>query len=436
MRVLMLGWEFPPMFSGGLGVATYGIVKSLRHKAEIKLIIPSHTGSGDLPDVHIIGLNKITGTGRGSETTSTYEDLAEEVHRIPLTLSPYHHINEAILKNKLDRFDISSEESRSFGLVNDLFTDNEVYGANILKKIALYTELAAQLAKDGDYDVIHAHDWITFSAGIRIKKMSGKPLILHVHSLETDRGGESCRNEIYDLEKEAMMTADRIFAVSHFTKDQIVQHYLIDPERINVVHNGIDPAEMPRTTHALRDKLVVFLGRLTHQKGPEFLLETAEKVARVYPRVKFVVAGTGDQFAHVLESSAYKKMGNKFIFAGFLSKSGVNDLLSMADVYFMPSVSEPFGITALEAAQHGVPSVLSKQSGASEVISASLTADFWDTDKYANYIYALLKYNTLKDEISAHAKAGLDKVTWDHAAQKMWEGYQETLNTKKTNTQH
>ena len=292
-------------------------------------------------------------------------------------------------------------------------------------KIYLYAQIVSQLTSDGEFDLIHAHDWITFPAGIELKKTTNKPLILHVHSLETDRAGEATRNEIYWLEKKAMTIADRIFSVSQFTKDQIIKHYGIDAAKIYVVHNGIDPANKPRSHHQLRDKLIVFLGRITHQKGPEFLLETAEKVSRVYPRVKFVVAGTGDQFAHILETSAYKKMGNKFIFAGFLTKAKVEELLTMADVYFMPSVSEPFGLTALEAAQHHVPTVLSSQSGAAEVMKSSLKADFWDTDKYANYIYALLKYNVLNQELCESANNELNSLTWDHTAEKISNVYQQ-----------
>ena len=425
----MLGWEFPPLFSGGLGVATFGIVKALRQKVGIRLIIPSNAGSVNLPNVSIIGLNAVVAQELNLEQLHIpYDELTSEVHRIPITISPYRHINEEISKNKLDQFDAVLSEEKSLETIHSIFSDNDVYGPNVLHKVYLYSQLAEQIAKDGDFEIIHAHDWITFSAGIRIKKMSGKPLVLHVHSLETDRAGESIRNEIYKLEKEAMTLADRIFSVSQYTKDQIIKHYAIDPDKIHVVHNGIEPGETPRKTHQLRDKLVVFLGRLTHQKGPEFLLETAEKVARVYPRVKFVVAGTGDQFAHLLETAAYKKMGSKFIFAGFLSKANVNELLSMADVYFMPSVSEPFGITALEAAQHSVPTVLSAQSGAAEVMKASLKADFWDTDKYANYIYALLKYNTLHQELSENAKADLDSLTWEDTASKIWDVYQQVTS--------
>jgi glycogen(starch) synthase len=424
----MLGWEFPPLFSGGLGVATYGMVKALRHNVDIKLIVPSNGGSASLSNVQIIGLNSITSLELTHEQMHfSLDELGAEVHRIPLSVSPYKHVNELFEKNKSEQWDLNVEIEKAIESIHKIFSDTDVYGYNVLRKVSLYTKLAEQIAGQSEFDIVHAHDWITFAAGVRIKKNSGKPLILHVHSLETDRGGEHTRNAIYDLEKEAMALADCIFSVSQYTKDQITKHYGIDSSKIHVVHNGIEPGDSPRKSHQLRDKLVVFLGRLTHQKGPEFLLETAEKVAQVFPRVKFVVAGTGDQFGHVLETTAYKKMGGKFIFAGFLSKAKVDELLSMADVYFMPSVSEPFGITALEAAQHHVPSVLSSQSGAAEVMKSSLKADFWDTDKYANYIYALLKYRALNRELTENAKAELDALTWDHTAQKIWNVYQHLV---------
>jgi glycogen(starch) synthase len=421
----MLGWEFPPLFSGGLGVATYGMVKALRHDVDINLIIPSYSASSSLANINIIGLNAITAHELDVERLKFSLGDLTNVHRLPLSVSPYHFINEEIERalHKEEAVNFTSE--RTMEMINQIFSDSNVYGYNVMHKVYLYTLLADQIARNLDFDIIHAHDWITFAAGIKIKQNTGKPLVLHVHSLETDRAGESTRNAIYHLEKEGLLQADRIFSVSQFTKDQIIKHYEIDPSKIHVVHNGIDPADLPRKPHILRDKLVVFLGRLTHQKGPEFLLETAEKVSKVYPRVKFVVAGTGDQFAHILETSAYKKLGSKFIFAGFLSKAKVDELLSMADVYFMPSISEPFCLNALEAAQHHVPSVLSTQSGAAEVMKASLKADFWDTDKYANYIYALLKYGTLNQQLSESAKAELDGLTWDHTARKIFNVYQQ-----------
>jgi glycosyltransferase involved in cell wall biosynthesis len=429
-KVLMLGWEFPPLFSGGLGVATYGIVKALSVTTHIKLIIPTSDATASLDNVNIIGLNRITAEEINLERLHANFALRNtELKKIALTVSPYHHTNKAIEKNRLDRFDALYDQThkKSTDLINQIFSDHEVYGHNVMHKVFLFAQLAEQLAADGNFDVIHAHDWITYQAGINIKNRTNKPLVLHVHALETDRADHETRNEIYAIEKNAMMIADRVIAVSQFTKDQIIQYYEIDPAKIAVVHNGIDPADTSRKTHQLKDKLVAFLGRITNQKGPHFLLETAEKIARVYPRVKFVVAGTGDQFAHLLETSAYKKIGNKFIFAGFLSKQKVNELLAMADVYFMPSISEPFGLTALEAAQYNVPSVISRQSGVAEVMSASLKADFWDTDKFANYIYALLKYNTLSKTLSEKAKQELEELTWSNAAVKIKAVYAQTI---------
>lgn len=426
----MLGWEFPPLFAGGLGVATYGIVKALSKKTKVKLIIPAASDAIPLDDVNIIGLNRLTAEEIDLERLKASLSFANvEIHKLPITVSPYHHINDLIRKHKLDQADdVWEHHKKSISFINDIFSDHEVYGGNIMHKVHLFAALAEELAAKDDFDVIHAHDWITYPAGLTIKKRTNKPLVLHVHALETDRAGHDTRNEIYWMERNAMLVADRVIAVSQFTKDQIVQHYDIEPSKISIVHNGIEPVETHRKQNPMNDKLVAFLGRITNQKGPQFLLETAEKVSRVYPKVKFIVAGTGDQFAHLLETSAYKRIGSKFIFTGFLSKAKVNELLSMADVYFMPSVSEPFGLTALEAAQYNVPSVLSMQSGVAEVMHSSLKADFWDTDKFTNYIYALLKYNTLSKELSEKAKQELNMLTWHHAADKVNAIYSEVYN--------
>jgi glycogen synthase len=426
MKVLMLGWEFPPLFTGGLGIATYGIVKSLQNKAKIRLIIPTVGEASELDNVTIIGLNTVTSKEVDVEKLNFSLSFPHtEVVEVPIQVSPYQYQNDILESNQLVSQLTNSSIESGLESLHSIFMDKNAYGFNLFHKVNLFARVCEELTADGDFDVIHAHDWVTFPAALRIKKRTGKPLILHVHALETDRSGESTRNEIYWLERDSLQHADRIIAVSEYTKEQIVSHYQIDRAKITVVHNGIDPASFERVAHKLRDKLVIFLGRITHQKGPNFLLETAEKVARVYPRVKFVVAGVGDQFSHLLETAAYKKVGNKFIFTGFLSKAKVNELLSMADVYFMPSISEPFGLTALEAAQHKVPSVISSQSGAAEVMKASLQADFWDTDKQANYIHALLRYKVLNQELSEAANRQLDDLSWDHATQKIMDVYQQ-----------
>ena len=422
-KVLMLGWEFPPLFSGGLGVATYGLVKALSPKTNIRLIIPRAPLSTDLDNVNVIGLNQLTAEEIDLERIQfSFSTLNTEVHQLPISISPYHFTNQWIEKHQRDSFNTSdtlASNQESLDQIHSIFSENEVYGWNVMHKVYLFSKLAEEIAADGKFDVVHAHDWVTFSAGVNIKHRTGKPLVLHVHSLETDRVGENARNEIYEIEKNGMETADKIVAVSQYTRQQIIRNYQINADKIDVVHNGIDPSETVRKQHKLKDKLVVFLGRITHQKGPHYLIETAEKLTRVYPRVKFLVAGMGDEFAHSLETAAYKKLGRHFIFAGFLSKSRVNELLTFADVYFMPSVSEPFGLTALEAAQHFVPSVISSQSGAAEVLKSSLQADYWDTDKYANYIYALLQYNALHQNLSHEAHEEIKGFTWQHAADKV-----------------
>lgn len=428
LKILMLGWEFPPLFSGGLGVATHGIVKSLSRKARVQLIIPNSTGIHGFENVNIIGMNKETLRELELEKLAfDYSNVLAEVHRIPVAVSPYHESNR-LLDEMEHRGHTNTLTVRDYlETIHNLFNGTEVYGPSIMRKVSLFASLVEKMTSEGNFDIIHAHDWVTFPAAINVKMRTGKPLVIHVHALETDRAGTAARNEIFYLEQRAMQLADLIFAVSEFTKNQILEHYKISADKIIVVHNGIDPANPQKQTRKLRDKIVVFLGRLTHQKGPDFLIDTAEKVLRIYPSVKFVVAGTGDQFIHAIEKTAAKRLGRNFLFTGFMSKNKVNDLLSMADVYFMPSVSEPFGLTALEAAQHRVPSVLSSQSGASEVLRASLHADYWDTDKYANYIFALLKYNKLSKELSGQSKDDADKHTWDYAVDKMWNAYQQLL---------
>jgi glycosyltransferase involved in cell wall biosynthesis len=425
MNVLMLGWEFPPSFTGGLGIATYGLAKALRSRVKLKLIVPA-SPSSSLENVNIIGLNRVlTSQLTGEEEQYSLEKILHDVQRIPLAISPYHEINKAI---QIEESEKELELNKSVvEKIQQFFSGSEVYGPDILRKVHLFAELVDQLS-GSNFDIIHAHDWVTYPAGVKVKTRTGKALVLHVHSLETDRAGEHVRNEIFDLEKWALEKADKVIAVSYYTRDQIIRHYEIDARKIDVVHNGIEPKAIVRREHKLKDKLVVFLGRVTHQKGPHFLLETVSKVVRVFPNVKFVVAGTGDQFVHLLETAAYQKLGKKFLFTGFLPKERVDELLTMADVFFMPSVSEPFGLTALEAAQHSVPGILSKQSGAREVLTATLNADFWDTDKYANYIYALLRYNKLHEELARKSSDQVKSLTWDAAAEKIYSGYQKLMS--------
>lgn len=431
MNVLMLGWEFPPLFSGGLGVATYGMVKALRASASIRLIVPRSHPSTSLDNVRIVGVDGALKEELVREGLAhDLDKIADDLQRIPLELSSYHSVR-AMFEEAEEPF--LAEQAGTHTVRTELgryFEGHEAYGPDIQRKVYLFSRLADLISRNLEFKIIHAHDWVTYPAGLRIRKRTGKPLVLHVHALETDRAGSEVRNGVYELERRALDRADAIIAVSEYTRDQLGRHYGVPAHRVAVVHNGIDPRPANRRAHAFKDKLVVFLGRVTRQKGPEFLLETVEKVARVYPRVKFVIAGTGDAFVPLLETAAWRKLGRKLIFTGFLSRRRVDDLLSMADVYFMPSVSEPFGLTALEAAQFGVPGVLSRQSGAHEVLPA-LTADFWDTDKYANYIHALLRYSALHRDLARQSREKASQLTWDLAASKIAQIYRSLINDQR-----
>ena len=270
-----------------------------------------------------------------------------------------------------------------------------------------------------DFDIIHCHDWMTFPAAMLVKQQSKKPLVVHVHSLEYDRSGPESKNWVFDIEKEAMSKADIVVPVSNYTGSIAQEHYGIAAAKIFPVHNGADTVEVFKVKNEFPEKLVLFLGRVTGQKGPQYFLDIASKVLQHAPNVRFVMAGTGDQLRDLIENGAYKNIGTKFHFTGFLTKEKVHKLLSMTDVYCMPSVSEPFGLSALEAAQFGIPCVISKQSGVSEVLFGALKADFWDIEKMASHIITLLQNNSLKDALVKDAFNDLKNCTWDKAAEKI-----------------
>jgi len=414
----MLGWEFPPVLTGGLGLACYGLFKALSKYVDLTVIIPKTDKDFQLDNVNIIGLNYV---GLSSEQVelerrkNSMESFAKVTY-VDADLSPYPSYKEFPVF-------LHAKPLKDLAQIRNLYSTNEAYGANIMEKVATYTDIVFEIAKTKQFDIIHAHDWITFPAAIRLKEATGKPLVLHVHSLETDRVGEGARNTVYDIELLAMQLADKIVPVSQFTKDCIVKHYGIDPEKISPVHNAIDPAAYKKVEKKIDDKIVAFVGRVTYQKGPEYLIDTAERLAKKVDNFKFVIAGQGDMLAKTIAKAAERGLSDKFIFTGFMAKDRINELLSMADVYFMPSVSEPFGLSALEAAQHDTPCVVSKQSGVSEILPDVLKADFWDVDRFANYIYALLHYEGIKEHLVEHTRTVIDKMTWDNSALKVVDIY-------------
>ena len=408
-NALILGWEFPPRMVGGLAIATYGIVSSLSHFLSIHLIIPfKDESTPNIPNVTIYGLNQIE---QDFDEPQIKELLQKSLHfQATDEVYPYPFFDAIDLDNARTN---ATHQTVSY---LDVFKSEEIYGWSLWSKMKIYEELVSVMAEFMDFDIVHCHDWVTFNAGKHIKGLYAKPLCLHVHALETDRVGIHVRNDIYEIERSAMDYADRVFPVSHYTKRQIMQHYGINADKIVPIHNAIDSKFIQRWKHKIPQRIVTFLGRITLQKGPEFLFQTAKKVIAKFPNVRFVIAGKGDQLMHLVNSSAGAELSRYFIFTGFISRSEVDALLAASDVYFMPSVSEPFGLTALEAARAGVPCVLTKQSGAAEVLPSALVADFWDTDLFAKHLLRLLKNESFRQEKIKQATQELQQRNWDNAA--------------------
>ena len=423
-KILMLGWEFPPVINGGLGVACHDLCIALSKHARVTMVIPKTYPDFTINDLELIGLNTIDAkTLRNISYKNEYKKL-EEVHYVPSTLNPYY--NQSISESNLPEIKSKYLTPVQIGdETAEVFTIEDLYGGDVIEKVTVFGKLAAKLAMKHEFDIIHAHDWMTMAAGMEIKHKTGKPLVMHIHSLEVDRGGESSKGWVYQMEKKGMEYADVLMPVSNFTANVIHQHYGISKSKIFPVHNGIRPVKTFKGKKPFSEKVVLFVGRLTRQKGPEYFLEIASRVLEVRQDVRFIMAGTGDAFHRLLEKSSYKHIGNRFHLTGFLNIDKVHEMLSIADVYCMPSVSEPFGLSAIEAAQFGIPVVISKQSGAAEVMKGSLTFDFWDINRAAEYIIRLLDDDVLRKKVVDDANEDLKHISWELSAEKVIEGYKQ-----------
>jgi len=423
--VLVLGWEFPPRMVGGLAIATFGIVEAMSHFMKVHLIIPyKDERTPVIPNVMIYGLNNI--------------ELEFEKHLIQSVLNKQVHIESfraihsypLAFEDGVEYYETMEEsaeevqEPHSFRSYLEVFNSQEMYGKGLWDKLSVYSEVVNEIAGLIDFDLVHCHDWVTFGAGKKIKLTYNKPLCLHVHALETDRTFKTIKNDIYDIEQTAMQLADLVFPVSQYTKTQIVAHYGINADKVFPIYNAIDEKLIKRWKHKIPEKIVTFLGRITAQKGPQYLLETAQKVVAKYPDVKFVIAGTGDQMIQLMAASAKGKISKHFMFTGFISRDKADALLATSDVYFMPSVSEPFGLTALEATRAGVPCVLSKQSGAAEVLSSALSADHWNTDLFAEHILKLLRDEPFRQSVIQANQEEMDRISWYTSASKVMQTYE------------
>jgi glycogen synthase len=422
MKTFMLGWEFPPYISGGLGTACYGLAKAMdKLGIKVTFVLPRGTGN-PVGSVRTIGVND-------SLTHSQFEEFTNISFRVVSSnLRPYASVGTHVQAN----YDVGKALLELADVNMKLGTDN--YAGDILTAVSKYAEKAMIIAGADEFDVIHAHDWMTYLAGIAVSRKSHKPLVVHVHSTEFDRSGEHVNQAVYDIERKGMHAASKIIAVSKLTKDTIVKRYGVPAEKVEVVYNAVEhngdgvchiPAEK-------KDKIVLFLGRITMQKGPEYFLAAAKKVLQVVDNVKFVMAGSGDMMPKIVELAASMGMGNKVLFTGFLSGEDVNRAFKMADLYVMPSVSEPFGISSLEAMNRNVPVIMSKQSGIAEVVTHALKVDFWDIDEMANKMIAVLKRPQLKAALSKNGYHESNRFNWENSAAKVKNIYEEVIQQSKS----
>ena len=425
MKVLMFGWEFPPHIAGGLGTACEGIVKGLAYNGvETLFVMPSASGDEDQSATTIINASDVA-LREVSETVDEFIDKVKFIH-VDSNIVPYvdpEEYFEAIEKMKKERV---THTNVGFG---QKFKFSGKYGANLLEEVSRYAQVGGTIALEhkDEFDLIHAHDWLTYLAGIAAKELTGKPLVVHVHATSFDRGTDDMvDSRVYAIEKRGMEAADRVVTVSDLTRNIVINKYGIDPAKVVTVHNAVDFSgrENIEAERGVPDKVVTFLGRITFQKGPEYFIEAAAKVLKRTKNVRFVMAGSGDMMQRAIRQVARLGISDRFHFTGFLRGQEVQKMFALSDVYIMPSVSEPFGISPLEAMRSNVPSVISHQSGAAEVLKYALKVDFWDVDAMADDIYALLQYPALSSFATRQGYDEVNALKWNGATAKLKKVYE------------
>ena len=422
MKVLMFGWEFPPHIAGGLGTACYGMTKGLAENGvEVLFVMPSASGDEDQSSVRIINASDVS-CRMVSDDIDEFLGKVSFLH-IGSNMVPYVSPEEFPYVVEEERLRQKNEFRIQFG---SKYRFSGKYGKNLMEEVARYAAVGAEIAMENDFDVIHAHDWLTYFAGIAAKRVSGKPLVIHVHATEFDRSGENINTEVYGIEKRGMEEADRVITVSDLTRNIVINKYGIDPAKVVTVHNAVDfgGRDDMEVSRSVKEKVVTFLGRITFQKGPEYFIEAAAKVRKRCDNVRFVMAGSGDMLARCVRHVAKLGIADRFHFTGFLRGADVQRMFALSDVYVMPSVSEPFGISPLEAMRTNVPSIISKQSGVAEVLKYAIKVDFWDINAMADAIYALINYPAMA---AMAARCGMDEVNalkWTAAAARIKKVYE------------
>ncbi|MBQ9219193.1 MAG: glycosyltransferase family 4 protein [Muribaculaceae bacterium] len=418
MKALMFGWEFPPHILGGLGTASFGLTKGMAQcgDMDITFVIPKPWGDEPKDFARIIGANC---------TPVNWRDVSWDhvQERIGHVMDPqlYYQLRDHIYA------DFSHIGTNDLGCIE--FSGR--YPDNLLEEINNYSIVAGVIARSLDFDVIHSHDWLTYPAGIHAKQVSSKPFVIHVHATDFDRSRGNVNPTVFAIEKDGMNHADHIITVSNLTRRTVIEKYGINPDKVTTVHNAVEPlneellnVEVPPK----QDKIVTFLGRITMQKGPEYFVEAAVQVLRKVHNVQFVMAGGGDMMEKMIRLAARRNIADRFHFAGFLRGKQVYEMLKASDVYIMPSVSEPFGISPLEAMQMGVPSIISKQSGCAEILDNVIKVDYWDTNAIADAIYSILEYPGMYKQLREQGLAEVNQITWDKAGQKVINIYRSLIH--------
>lgn len=426
MKVLMFGWEFPPHITGGLGTACYGMTKGLaKNGVEVLFVVPKAFGDEDQSSVRLLNASDVT-VNIDNETDRRYWD---RVHYMEVGSNIIPYVGPEEYTNMVTGYRASDHFRSSVFAPRYEFSGK--YGANLMEEVSRYALIGSSLATKYDFDVIHAHDWLTYSAGIAAKETTGKPLVVHMHATEFDRSGENINTDVYAIERRGMEKADLVITVSNLTRNIVIEKYGINPDKVITVHNAVEPnsknvSEYERS--GLNSKVVTFLGRITYQKGPEYFVEAAYKIMQHDPDVHFVMAGTGDLLKKMIRRVSQLKMGSRFHFTGFLKGQDVDRMFAMTDVFVMPSISEPFGIVPLEAMRLNVPVVISKQSGVSEVLKHALKVDFWDINGLADCIYGLCNYKAISELFKKEGKDEVDTLRWEAASKKIVEVYKLALS--------
>ncbi len=419
MKALMFGWEFPPHILGGLGTASYGLTKGMHANGdmEISFVIPKPWGDEEKGFANIIG---------ACNTPVAWRDVSWDYvqSRIGKVMDPQLY------------FDLRDHIYADFNYMklNDLgcIEFSGRYPDNILEEINNYSIVAGVIARTVPCDIIHSHDWLTYPAGIHAKNITGKPLVIHVHATDFDRSRGNVNPTVFAIEKDGMNNADHIITVSNLTRRTVIEKYGIDPAKVTTVHNAVIPLSdellnLPRRVGD-DEKVVTFLGRITMQKGPEYFVEAAAKVLRKNAKVRFVMAGSGDMMDDMIKLAAKRGIADRFHFTGFLKGKEVYEMLRDSDVYVMPSVSEPFGISPLEAMEMGVPSIISKQSGCAEILSNVIKTDYWDIDAMADAIHAITSYPALYHQLRQDGIEEIHGITWEKAGKKVIDIYKSLIH--------